>query len=557
MAAAPRAGATVPVLTPARLVASWTHGTQDAATTTTSHAGAGAGTRRTPVPVRIPATLVALTGDGKHALAAAGGDVRVWDAVSGAPAGLLACPRPACGATGRVVRIVTSADGRTTVVLCAMRAVLVVWDVRLADASIASGGAGDAARAARVFTPCWEVRDASNFGPPADCDITPDGRTLIAAYCGAHMGSGNTVVRYDLVSRSAAAVYRFIGDGTRSLCSISADAAVIAVSVTVHGLGSVHAIDTRTSAAVSVWTFSTPVSDLALDAAGERFVVAADGRLSMWRVQGGAKLHELHGFDPFFASRCAFSADGRVVIAHASKTAFGVWDAGTGALVAFLEGHASMSYSCSMDAKAALGISTGADGTIRLWNLSTIFNPRTEALAQTDVPGRTAAGILEQSEETRNEPVLQQVSVLVSRPLPSLPSSIPSVPRSAPKFPTTYPSSALVLSMHQPLQSSSAPRTSAVGAETSAGIAASRASVNARLESVHGTNLSADQEGVRAERSRDVRECVICMSAAVNCAMTPCGHASYCLPCGKTLLVSGQPCAICRQQVHSVQQIFF
>jgi WD40 repeat protein len=459
------------------------------------------------------------------------------------------------------VRMVASADGFTTVALCAMRAVLIVWNARLADASIAPGSAGDASRAARVFTPCWEVRDASNFGPPADCDITPDGRTLIAVYCGANTGSGNTAVRYDLIARSATSVYRFIGDGTRSVCAISADASVIAVSVTVHGLGSIHAIDARTSAVVSVLSFSTPVTDLAMDAAGAHLVVAAEGRLSLWRVQGGgAKLHELHGFDTFSASRSAFSSDGRVVIAHASKTAFGVWDARTGALVAFLEGHAGMSYSCAMDAKGALGVSTGADGTIRMWNLSTVSDTRTEAVAHSDMPARTTAGILERPDEAGNEPDLPQVSPVVALPPSSPPRSIPPAPRQAPKFPMTYPSSSLVLPMHPPLQSSSSPVTRPpprVGAETPAGSATSSPFANVRTERSDGPVISSDQEGVRAERSTDDRECVICMGAAVNCAMTPCGHASYCLPCGKTLLVSGQPCAICRQQVHSVQQIFF
>jgi hypothetical protein len=344
------------------------------------------------------------------------------------------------------------------------------------------------------------------------------------------------------VGYCASAVYRFEGDGTRGLCAISADASIVVVASNASGgRGSVHAIETQTGALVHAWTFPAPITDLAMDAAGERLFIASFGRLAVWSLRTRSRLHELAGYVPVFGSRCAVSADGRVVLAPTSDTAFGVWNADTGTLRAYLGGHAGMSYACAINALGTLAITTGADGTLRMWDVG----EGTSAEHRAAAPTRS-----EPSEPPSADGAHPEIPVEVSRcGSPSSAGSAcpyPSAYPPTPKFPLTYGTSSIVLSSRLQPRRPQAPSPNATPA-----------AVEPAPDAPADPQPSDPPPSTRDEPSSGVGTCVICLSAVVDCAMTPCGHASYCLPCANELLMSGRPCAICRQSIYCVQRIFF
>lgn len=49
---------------------------------------------------------------------------------------------------------------------------------------------------------------------------------------------------------------------------------------------------------------------------------------------------------------------------------------------------------------------------------------------------------------------------------------------------------------------------------------------------------------------KQVDECVICMTEAINSTFTPCGHRATCIDCGNRML--NKACPICRTRIESV-----
>lgn len=64
------------------------------------------------------------------------------------------------------------------------------------------------------------------------------------------------------------------------------------------------------------------------------------------------------------------------------------------------------------------------------------------------------------------------------------------------------------------------------------------------------------ETAVEATSSED-KCCVICLENAIDAALKPCWHASFCLQCAELLRRMNMKCALCRRRVWGVQRIFF
>ncbi|CAE7232828.1 MEX3C [Symbiodinium pilosum] len=50
--------------------------------------------------------------------------------------------------------------------------------------------------------------------------------------------------------------------------------------------------------------------------------------------------------------------------------------------------------------------------------------------------------------------------------------------------------------------------------------------------------------------------CKICFENEVGCALYPCRHHAFCLPCASQLLQRGQACPLCRRQVENLFETY-
>ncbi len=100
---------------------------------------------------------------------------------------------------------------------------------------------------------------------------------------------------------------------------------------------------------------------------GARVVTASwDMTARLWDAGTGAEIAVLEGHGGRVCS-AAFSPDGaRVVTALDDKTAR-LWDAGTGAEIAVLEGHGDTVLSAAFSPDGARVVTASTDGTARLW----------------------------------------------------------------------------------------------------------------------------------------------------------------------------------------------
>lgn len=71
------------------------------------------------------------------------------------------------------------------------------------------------------------------------------------------------------------------------------------------------------------------------------------------------------------------------------------------------------------------------------------------------------------------------------------------------------------------------------------------------------TKVSASSDEVPPPASEPaVSECTLCLDAACEAVVVPCGHCSMCMPCAEGVQAAGQPCPMCRGPIASIVKLY-
>lgn len=263
-----------------------------------------AGTRLPDLPMSL-VNAVALSADGRRAIAGGGGSFQVWEVAGGRQLSWTDTfgrdPRSSTGASGSPASVSYSADGRLALAVSRDHA-LRLWNL-------------DSGRCLRVLT--------GHPAHPRSVQLSPDGKRAV---CG---GSGGEIL---LWRRTDAEPLRLthpvVGPvGTVGSVCLSADGRYLLSS--------------------------------------GRY---GDRTLRLWDAATGEFLRAFEE-QPAESMVVRLTADGSFAVSGGHDNAVRIWDTRTGRCLQVLEGHGREVWSLALTPDARFVLSGSADGTMRLWEL--------------------------------------------------------------------------------------------------------------------------------------------------------------------------------------------
>ncbi len=197
--------------------------------------------------------------------------------------------------------------------------------------------------------------------------FTPDGNTLITR------GTDNTVKCWDVMARCESAAFAgttgYLGGAT-----LSADGATI---VTANEDNTLRLWDVLTRSSKGILRgHGAPVVSAAFSRDGSSLASASvDGTAKVWNV-GRSDPDVLLGHGEW-VSDVAFSPDGKVLASSGwgAESAVRIWECGSGRAIAILRGHELGVTGLAFHSSGGL-FSCGMDGTVRLWDTTTMEERR-------------------------------------------------------------------------------------------------------------------------------------------------------------------------------------
>jgi len=318
---------------------------------------------------------VAVTADGRLALAAARGEVKVWDLTTGQEL------RTLRGHSEWVNSVAVSADGRLA--LSGSRDGKVkVWDLTSgqelrplaghagevnsvavsADGRLALSGSRDGKVKVWDLTSGQELRPlAGHAGEVNSVAVSADGRLALSG------SEDGTVKVWDLTS----------GQEVRPLAGHAGEVNSVAVSAD----GRLALSGSRET--VKVWDLTSGrelrplaghadlVSSVAVSADGRLALSGSrDGAVKVWDLTSGQELRPLAGHSEWVNS-VAVSADGRLALSGSRDETVRVWDLTSGQELRPLAGHAGEVNSVAVSADGRLALSGSRDETVKVWDVQT------------------------------------------------------------------------------------------------------------------------------------------------------------------------------------------
>lgn len=281
---------------------------------------------------------IALSSDGRHALAASDLDVQVWDIEQGQMLATLS------GHADRVWSVAVSMDG-TRAVSASADTTVRVWDLVTHQCIATLTG---------HHSSVWAVA------------ITPDGTRVASA------SDDQTVRVWDSTSGELIQTCKGHEDRVR------------AVALTSDGTRVVSASHDTT---VLVWDVASGrltanlrghtdwVRALALTPDGSRAVTGSlDCTLKVWDIENQIELATLEGHSKEILS-VAITSDGRKAVSASADQTLRIWNLNNKTLVRTLEGHTAGVNSVALSLYGQEAISTAYDGTIRVWNVARVQIP--------------------------------------------------------------------------------------------------------------------------------------------------------------------------------------
>ncbi|MFF8232204.1 WD40 repeat domain-containing serine/threonine protein kinase [Streptomyces caelestis] len=289
------------------------------------------------------------TADGRRALCADLGTLRLWDFEDG----------------GRCVRTFDGHDG-------AVEAVSLRADERFA----LSGGQDGTVRLWDVRTGrCLSVLEGHG-GKVRSVSFSGDGRFAFSG------GEDGSVHWWELATGRMLRAYEYGGQGVYSVCPSAGGRFVLSSGkggrARMWELDSGHPARTFEDLARKADIEPAPPGILysaQLTTDGQHAVTAnGDGRVALWDVAGGRRLHV---FDEHVGSdghaepmtSVSLSMDGRFALAANWDTTVRLLDLRTGRCLRTLGGHRRWVLSVHLSADGRYAVSTGTDGTLRRWEL--------------------------------------------------------------------------------------------------------------------------------------------------------------------------------------------
>jgi WD40 repeat protein/transcriptional regulator with XRE-family HTH domain len=308
------------------------------------------------------------------AAATANGEVRLWNARSGAPLGI--CQ----GHTDWVRSVSISPDGRT--VLSGSDDQLIrLWDVKTTQCLKTFYGHTNRVRSV-VFSPDGRLAASGSDDftvrlwnmDSEDCINTfhghssrvwsvafrPDGKLLVSG------GSDYTVKIWDITTGEC---LRTLKGHTARICSVtcSSDGRLVASgsddqTVRVWDIESGECIRILRGHTERVWsvTFS-PVGSLLASGSDDRAV-------RLWDIESGECLGVMRGHTNRVWA-VAFSADGNAIVSGGDDQTIRMWNTDDGLCFKMLQGHSSRVRSVAFSPDGAMLISGSDDRTVRLWQV--------------------------------------------------------------------------------------------------------------------------------------------------------------------------------------------
>lgn len=201
------------------------------------------------------------------------------------------------------------------------------------------------------------------------CALSPDGTVLVGSFRAANRAHGQLqVVRW----RNTHAQPR-IFERNYSIwqCEISDDANRIAFKYWKGSRSGVELIDARSGTLLGRWGNVVGEWDFAIDSTAQT-LVTADSRalrvLDVGKNGDGNEVRTMRSYTFSAFAGCDISADGKHVVSPMADHKFGIWNTGTGKLVAVLSGHKNRSNGCAISADGTRVLTCSNDHTVRVWD---------------------------------------------------------------------------------------------------------------------------------------------------------------------------------------------
>lgn len=297
-------------------------------------------------PSQNEISAVALAGDGRQAVTAAGKMVRLWDLSTGA------CVRGFAGHSDRV-RALALADQARRAVSVSQDKSLRVWNVQTGD--------------------CVLALSDHNEGLVAVA-VTPDGTTAVAVTV------ANQLHVWDLETGECPMAF---GSGPTLAVALTEDGKTL-LSVGDDDSASLRLVNLATGKIVrsdSGFKASGPKRDshngYALDMTSDaRFglVAGPDHQLRLWDLSDGQVLRQLSGHTDRINSLVMTSC-GRYAVTASNDGSVRLWDVVGGTCLNTFQGHSGPVLCADMSPDGRFVLSAGADQSVRLWELDWELDP--------------------------------------------------------------------------------------------------------------------------------------------------------------------------------------